>query len=56
MNGHAGIIGKKVGMTQLFDEKGDAVPVTVIEAGPCTVDRGEDARARRLRGRPARLR
>jgi large subunit ribosomal protein L3 len=32
-----GIIGKKVGMTQLFDEKGAVVPVTVIEAGPCYV-------------------
>lgn len=32
-----GIIGKKVGMTQLFDEKGMVVPVTVIEAGPCYV-------------------
>ncbi len=32
-----GLIGKKVGMTQLFDEKGDIIPVTVIEAGPCTV-------------------
>ena len=32
-----GLIGRKVGMTQLFDEKGDIVPVTVIEAGPCTV-------------------
>ena len=31
------IIGKKVGMTQLFDEKGKVVPVTVIEAGPCVV-------------------
>ena len=31
------IIGKKVGMTQLFDEAGKVVPVTVIEAGPCTV-------------------
>lgn len=31
------IIGKKVGMTQIFDEAGHAVPVTVIEAGPCTV-------------------
>jgi len=31
------IIGKKVGMTQIFDEKGLVVPVTVIEAGPCTV-------------------
>jgi large subunit ribosomal protein L3 len=32
-----GLIGRKIGMTQLFDEKGDIVPVTVIEAGPCTV-------------------
>ena len=31
------IIGKKLGMTQLFDEKGRVVPVTVIEAGPCVV-------------------
>src|SRR5436309_1031051 len=32
-----GLIGRKVGMTQIFDEKGEAIPVTVIEAGPCTV-------------------
>ena len=32
-----GIIGKKVGMTQIFDEKGNVVPVTVIEVGPCVV-------------------
>jgi large subunit ribosomal protein L3 len=32
-----GMIGKKVGMTQVFDEAGNAVPVTVIEAGPCYV-------------------
>ena len=31
------IIGKKVGMTQIFDEKGMVIPVTVIEAGPCVV-------------------
>ena len=31
------IIGKKVGMTQIFDEKGKVIPVTVIEAGPCLV-------------------
>lgn len=31
------MIGKKVGMTQIFDEKGNVVPVTVIEAGPCYV-------------------
>jgi large subunit ribosomal protein L3 len=33
----AGIIGKKLGMTQVFSEDGTAVPVTVIEAGPCPV-------------------
>jgi large subunit ribosomal protein L3 len=32
-----GILGKKVGMTQIFDERGQVVPVTVIEAGPCYV-------------------
>lgn len=32
-----GIIGKKVGMTQIFDESGNVIPVTVIEAGPCVV-------------------
>lgn len=32
-----GIIGKKIGMTQIFDDKGNVIPVTVIEAGPCAV-------------------
>ncbi len=32
-----GLIGKKIGMTQIFDENGAAVPVTLIEAGPCYV-------------------
>jgi large subunit ribosomal protein L3 len=32
-----GLIGKKVGMTQIFDENGAAVPITLIEAGPCYV-------------------
>lgn len=32
-----GILGRKVGMTQVFDENGRAVPVTVVEAGPCRV-------------------
>jgi len=32
-----GIIGKKIGMTQIFDEAGKMIPVTVIEAGPCVV-------------------
>ena len=31
------LIGKKVGMTQIFSDQGEALPVTVIEAGPCTV-------------------
>lgn len=32
-----GLIGKKIGMTQLFDDNGKVIPVTVVEAGPCTV-------------------
>ena len=32
-----GLIGKKIGMTQIFDDNGAAVPVTLIEAGPCFV-------------------
>lgn len=32
-----GILGRKIGMTQIFDESGNAIPVTVIEAGPCPV-------------------
>ena len=31
------IIGKKIGMTQIFDENGNVIPVTVIEVGPCVV-------------------
>ena len=31
------IVGKKLGMTQLFDANGNVIPVTVIEAGPCVV-------------------
>ena len=31
------IIGKKIGMTQVFNEEGKVVPVTVIEAGPCVI-------------------
>ncbi len=30
-----GLIGKKVGMTQIFDEEGVVIPITLIEAGPC---------------------
>lgn len=32
-----GIIGKKIGMTQIFDENGKVIPVTVVEAGPCVI-------------------
>ena len=32
-----GLIGRKIGMTQIFDEKGNVIPVTVVELGPCTV-------------------
>src|SRR5258706_761028 len=32
-----GILGKKVGMTQLFDDKGDVHPATVLQAGPCGI-------------------
>ena len=38
-----GIIGKKLGMTQIFDEKGNVIPVTVIEAGPCVVTQKKTA-------------
>ena len=33
----SGILGKKVGMTQIFDERGDVHPVTVLKAGPCVI-------------------
>ena len=33
----SGILGKKIGMTQLFDERGDVHPVTVLKAGPCVI-------------------
>ena len=33
----SGILGKKIGMTQVFDEKGDVHPVTVLKAGPCVI-------------------
>lgn len=38
-----GILGKKVGMTQIFDENGEVIPVTVIEAGPCYVTQKKTA-------------
>ena len=49
------IIGKKVGMTQIFDETGKVIPVTVIEAGPCVVVQKKTSGKGRLRCRPARL-
>ena len=50
-----GLLGRKVGMTQIFDEAGNVVPVTVIEAGPCHVLQLRTDGARRLRSRPAGL-
>ena len=38
-----GLIGKKIGMTQIFDEKGNVIPVTVIECGPCVVTQKKTA-------------
>jgi large subunit ribosomal protein L3 len=38
-----GILGKKVGMTQLFDDKGDVHPVTVLQAGPCVITQKKSA-------------
>ena len=32
-----GILGRKIGMTRVYDENGRSIPVTVIEAGPCTI-------------------
>ncbi len=40
----SGLLGKKIGMTQFFTELGDAVPVTVIQAGPCAVLQVRDAK------------
>jgi len=40
-----GLVGRKVGMTQVFDEHGKAVPVTVIQAGPCVVVQRKTAKA-----------
>ena len=42
------IIGKKIGMTQIFDETGKVIPVTVVEAGPCVVSQKENSGKRRL--------
>ena len=37
-----GLLGKKIGMTQIFDDNGAAIPITVIEAGPCYVTQVRD--------------
>ena len=37
MNKSPGLLGRKIGMTQLFDDEGNCIPVTVVEAGPCSV-------------------
>ena len=39
----AGIIGRKLGMTQIITDEGEAIPVTVVEAGPCTVVQKKNA-------------
>jgi len=39
----AGILGKKVGMTQLFDSKGEVRPATVLQAGPCVITQAKNA-------------
>src|SRR3954466_13831107 len=39
-----GILGRKVGMTQLFDDKGEVHPVTVLQAGPCVMTEKESAK------------
>lgn len=40
-----GLIGRKIGMTQIFDESGRAIPVTLLEAGPCFVSQIKNAEA-----------
>ncbi|MHC4549620.1 MAG: 50S ribosomal protein L3 [Planctomycetota bacterium] len=61
MNRNMGILGRKIGMTQVFDPDGLAVPVTAVEAGPCTVlqvkteeKEGYDAIQLGFRDRPPR--
>src|SRR5438105_12922241 len=39
----SGMLGKKVGMTQLFDDKGDVRPITVLQVGPCVVTQRKTA-------------
>ena len=53
-----GILGKKIGMTQMFDEKGEVHPITVLQAGPCVVTQtsGHERRIRVGADRPGRVR
>ena len=51
-----GVLGEKLGMTQVWDENNRVVPVTVVKAGPCVVTQVRKHRERRLRGGPDRLR
>ena len=37
MSSVVGLLGKKIGMTHVFDQEGNSVPVTVVQAGPCPV-------------------
>src|SRR5450759_1861105 len=39
-----GILGKKIGMTQVFDERGEVHPITVLQAGPCVITHGPACR------------
>ena len=51
-----GLLGNKLGMTQVWDENNRVVPVTVVQAGPCVVTQVRTPDSRRLRGRAARVR
>lgn len=43
------IIGKKIGMTQIFDENGKVIPVTVVEAGPCVITQKKQSKTMAMR-------
>ena len=47
------LIGRKVGMTRIYDEKGAVVPVTVVQAGPCAVTQVKTVETEELSPRPA---
>ena len=56
MANKTGILGEKLGMTQVFDENNRIVPVTVVKAGPCVVTQIRTQEQRRLLRRAARVR